>query len=94
MDATQSRQGGVEAKYANYCRVARSRFEFVIDFGQLTPEETDPVMHTRIVTNPASALALYRILADSIKRHRDDFGAIRSSHDSPLSDNSQFESDI
>jgi hypothetical protein len=91
MDANQSRQDGLEAKYANYCRVARSRFEFMIEFGQLTPDANPPVMHTRIVLNPSSALALYRILADSIWRYRAEFGPIRTVDNSTESDNPQFE---
>ncbi len=57
----------IEARYANYFRVGHTGFEIVLDFGQHYSGEQGPDYHTRIITNPAYASSLLRLLEDSLK---------------------------
>ena len=67
----------VAARYANYFEVGQNAAEFIFDFGQLYSEAEDVQVHTRIVTSPAYAKALFRLLQESIDRHEQVYGEIR-----------------
>ena len=68
--------GGVEGRYANYIQVGHNAFEFVLDFGQRYGDDPVPVVHTRIVVNPAYAKAFLDVLTESIAAYQRDVGAI------------------
>jgi len=65
-----------EAAYANFFRVGHNAFEFLLDFGQLHPESSEPRLHTRIITGPAYAMALSRTLRESLDRYQHVHGSI------------------
>jgi hypothetical protein len=64
------------AKYANWFNVGHNIYEFVIDFGQYHEGEAEPLMHTRIVTGPAYAKALAKLLNQSVEKYETEFGSI------------------
>jgi hypothetical protein len=66
-----------EARYANTFEVWFDAFEFVIECGQSEPGrpgETAP--HTRIITTPAFARELGRILRRSVDEYETRFGPL------------------
>jgi hypothetical protein len=67
-----------EARFANFFQVGHRLFEFYLEFGQVhdEDEETDPQIHTRIVTSPARAKALLEVLRQSTERYEREFGRI------------------
>ena len=66
----------LEGRYANYFQVGHNAFEFVLDFGQFYPENTEARFHTRIVTGPAYAKVLSETLRGSIDQYEQTFGVI------------------
>jgi Protein of unknown function (DUF3467) len=69
--------GEPEGRYANYFKVGHNAFEFLLDFGQFYPESQRASFHTRIITSPIYAKALFEILRVSIDRYEQTFGAIQ-----------------
>jgi hypothetical protein len=71
----------LEGKYANYFKVGYNAFEFVIDFGQLYPENETGTkkaqIHTRIVTAPVYAKALLETLQTSIAQYEQSFSDLK-----------------
>lgn len=70
-----------QARYTNYFEVGHNALEFIVDFGQYHPETTTAQCHTRIVTGPAYAKLLARLLTESIKRHETEYGTIAAADD-------------
>jgi len=68
----------LKGRYANSIQVGQNALEFVLDFGQLSPENEEVQFHTRIITAPGYAKAFFDTLRDSIIQHEEQFGAIRS----------------
>ena len=68
--------GRREGRYANYFQIGHNAFEFLFDFGQGYPEEQEAHFHTRIITGPVYALALFETLRESLGRYEQTFGAI------------------
>lgn len=66
----------LEGRYANYIRVGHNAFEFLLDFGQLYPENPNPLTHTRIVTSPTYAKVFLETIRDSIEQYEATFGPI------------------
>ncbi len=66
----------LEGCYANYFQVGHNAFEFVLDFGQCYPEDTEAWCHTRIVTGPAYAKVLAETLRKSLDHYEHTFGVI------------------
>ena len=62
------------SRYANAFNIGHNAFEFVMEFGQQLSEEEEVPMHTRIVTHPIYAKALYASLGDSLLRYENEFG--------------------
>ncbi len=76
-ECRNSREGGLlEGRYANYFKVGYNAFEFLLDFGQFYPEGKEAQLHTRIITSPIYAKALFETLRESIDRYEQTFGAI------------------
>ncbi len=65
-----------EARYANGFLVGHNAFEFVLDFGQAQFPATTVRYHTRIITGPAYAKALLRLLTRSIQEYEREFNVI------------------
>jgi Protein of unknown function (DUF3467) len=66
----------LETQYTNYVEVGHNAFEFLVDFGRSSPEEEEAAFHTRIVTSPSCAKALFELLRDSIDQYEKTFGLI------------------
>lgn len=71
----------LEARYTNYFEVGHNAFEFIFDFGQYHPENSDARMHTRIVTAPVYAKLLADLLQDAVKRFEKEHGLIQPVED-------------
>ncbi len=67
----------LEGRYANYFKVGHNAFEFLLDFGQFYAESQRAQLHTRIITNPIYAKALFETLRESIDQYEQTFGSIR-----------------
>jgi hypothetical protein len=68
--------GELEGRYANYFKVGHNAFEFLLDFGQFYAESQRAQFHTRIITTPTYAKALFDILRDAIAQYEQTFGAV------------------
>ena len=66
----------LEAQYTNYVEVGHNAFELLLDFGRSSPEEEEATFHTRIITSPSCAKALFELLRDSIEQYEKTFGPI------------------
>ncbi len=66
----------LEAKYANYFQVGQNTREFIIEFGQFHVEDSDPLVHTRIVTAPSFAKSFLTALAEAVASHEERYGPI------------------
>jgi hypothetical protein len=66
----------IEGRYANYFKIGHNAFEFLLDFGQFYPESEQAQLHTRIITSPIYAKALFETLRESIARYEQAFGPI------------------
>lgn len=67
------------ARYANHFEVGYNAFEFLIDFAQDEGgDDTGPLRHTRIITNPKSARVLLDLLQRSIEQYDRRFGGSSS----------------
>lgn len=65
-----------EGRYCNYFKVGFNAFEFVMDFGQMYEQDTDELMHTRIVTTPAYVKEFARLLASSLSNYEAQYGPV------------------
>ena len=75
-DEDPQNPGSFEGRYANAFQVGHSAFEFLLDFGQVSPESEQVQFHTRIITGPVYAKAFLETLRESIERYEQTFGAI------------------
>jgi len=66
----------LEGKYSNYFNVGHNAFEFIIDCGQYYPENGDVLCHTRIITSPAYASALFQAMKAALETYSEDYGEI------------------
>ena len=71
----------LEGKYANYFAVGYNAHEFIFDFGQSYSENDQAELHTRIITGPTYAQALFELLHKSIAEYEDAHGAIEDDAD-------------
>lgn len=60
---------GPAARYANYFEIGHNVAEFILDFGQAYSSSEGRHIHTRIVTSPAYAKALLRLMAETVERY-------------------------
>ncbi|MEK6784180.1 MAG: DUF3467 domain-containing protein [Nitrospirota bacterium] len=67
---------GAAARYANYFEIGHNAAEFILDFGQAYSSSEERQMHTRIVTSPLYAKALFRLLEKSVERYEGVYGEI------------------
>ena len=76
-DGGKPPMGGLGGRYANYFEVGHNAVEFLILFGQMYSEGDEPQFHTRIVTSPAYAKELSRVLTESLNEYQTSFGCIK-----------------
>lgn len=68
-DVPISGQRKPDGIYTNCFEVGASAYELVIDFGFRNPEEDQCRVHTRILTSPALANLLLRLLERSVTEY-------------------------
>jgi hypothetical protein len=71
----------LEGKYANYFAVGYNAHEFIFDFGQNYSENDQAELHTRIITSPTYAQALFELLHQSIAEFEKAHGSIEDDAD-------------
>ena len=71
--------GHLCGQYTNYFNIGHNAFEFLLDFGQLSPECIEAHLHTRIITSPKCAKVLMESLRESIERYENAFEAFQGS---------------
>jgi len=63
-----------EGRYANHFHIGYNAFEMILQFGQFYEGNTQPVMHTTIITSPAYAENLLHLLNSSLAQYKERFG--------------------
>jgi len=66
----------LEGKYTNYFAIGYNAHEFIFDFGQNYSENDQAELHTRIITCPTYANALFDLLHKSIAEYEEAHGSI------------------
>ena len=69
----------LEARYANYFQIGHNAIELLVEFGQSYTDDPEPLLHTRILTNPAYAKKLLILLQESMQEYEAEFGAVSDS---------------
>jgi Protein of unknown function (DUF3467) len=67
-----------EARYANHFHIGFNAFEVILQFGQFYEGNSQPVMHTTIITSPAYAQRFLQLLSGSLAEYKESFGELRS----------------
>lgn len=70
----------LQGEYANYFKVGHNAYEFIIDFGQYYSETEEAELFSRIVTSPAYAKSLLKILQDAITQYDGMYGQSKEKH--------------
>jgi len=65
-----------EGIYSNIASIMFNRSEFYVDFGRLVPGKPEVKVHARIITSPAHAKDLARVLTQNIQQYEERFGVI------------------
>ena len=68
--------GALNGVYADCFRIGHSAYKFVLDFGQFTPDGGGECFHTRVITDPNTAMVLLETVGRSIKDYEHQFGQI------------------
>jgi hypothetical protein len=66
----------LEGRYANAFQVGHNAFEFFIECGQMPLSGEQATFHTRIITTPAYAKALFETLKESLDHYEQNYGVI------------------
>jgi hypothetical protein len=66
----------LEGRYTNCLNSGFNAFEFVLDFGQCFPGAGEPQWHTRVITSPAYAKALFETMWESLAQYESTHGPI------------------
>jgi len=80
-DQGPTRTRAPDGRYVNFFDVGHNALEFLLDFGQFHPEDSEVRLHTRIVTGPVYAKLLASMLQRSIERYEADHGPIEKLSD-------------
>jgi hypothetical protein len=80
-----------EGRYSNYFEVGTNEMEFLLAFGQWYGQETEPSIHTRIVTTPFYAKEMSRLLEKSLAEYESKYGPITSRNSGPLTPPSEIQ---
>jgi Protein of unknown function (DUF3467) len=70
--------GEPEGRYANYFKAGHNAFEVILEFAQFYESDSQPRVHTRIITSPAYARTFMEVLKDSLDRYEKVYGPIAS----------------
>ena len=70
--------GEPEGRYANYFNAGHNAFEVILEFAQFYEGDSEPRVHTRIITSPAYARTFMEVLKDSLDRYESVYGKIGS----------------
>ena len=70
--------GEPEGRYANYFKAGHNAFEVILEFAQFYEGDSQPRVHTRIITSPAYARTFMEVLKDSLDRYEKVYGPIAS----------------
>jgi hypothetical protein len=62
-----------EGRYANHFHIGYNAFEMILQFGQFYEGNTQPVMHTTIITSPAYAENLLHLLNSTLAQYKESF---------------------
>jgi hypothetical protein len=68
--------GTADGIYSNIASIMMNRSEFYIDFGRMVPGRQEVKVHARIITSPAHAKELARVLTRNIEDYEKKFGTI------------------
>ena len=60
----------IEFRYTNYFEIGYNEHEILIDCGHYYAGDKTPSIHTRLVTSPAYAESLLKLLGDSLRQRR------------------------
>jgi hypothetical protein len=71
----------VEGRSANHFELAFTESEFLLDFGQAYDTNREPLIHTRIIMTPRSAMTLARMMQEIVEQFVKTIGPI---HDRQL----------
>jgi hypothetical protein len=74
-------QEAIRELYSNYFRVGFNSVEFLVEFGRQF-EGIDERFYLRVITGPAHAKALLRLLEGSVSGYEERFGPIAEDLDS------------
>lgn len=77
----RSDQKCIVAGYANYFEVGHNAFEFLIDFGQINPQNGEININTRVAVGPTHAKLFSRLLDGAVKQFEQQFGTIADVRD-------------
>jgi Protein of unknown function (DUF3467) len=72
----------LEGRYANCFNSGFNAFEFVFEFGQYFPGAGDAHWHTRVITSPPYAKALFETIRQSLTNYENSYGSIPPVDDS------------
>lgn len=67
---------GPAARYANYFEIGHNAAEFILDFGQVYSTAGEDKVHTRLITSPAYAKSLLRLLEKAVEHYERAYGRI------------------
>jgi len=68
--------GVVEGRSANHFELAFTESEFLLDFGQAYDTNHEPLIHTRIIMTPRSAMTLARMMHEIVEQFVQTIGPI------------------
>jgi hypothetical protein len=66
----------VEGRCANHFELAFTESEFLLDFGQAYDTNREPLIHTRIIMTPRSAMTLARMMHEIVEQFVQTMGPI------------------
>jgi hypothetical protein len=72
--------------YADRFRIGQNAFEFKVDCGHESADDEMTEVYFRVITNPASARALFRQLGIGLLHYADTFGPIDGNGEPPRGD--------
>ena len=67
----------VEGRSANHFELAFTESEFLLDFGQAYDTNREPLIHTRIIMTPRSAITLARMMREIVDQFVQTIGPIQ-----------------
>lgn len=66
----------LSAVYSNLAILSNTRHEFIVDFAQVFPQDTQAKVQSRVILSPQHAMLLRNLLQRQIERYEAQHGAI------------------